>query len=613
MPEDVPEAETQPRAPGWDGPTITPRRVAIALGTLLVLYRAWQLSQAYFWQDDFVLLYRTDRQGLSAELLLQDYNGHLIPGVLLSADLVTQVQTHRWLVAMLLVLVFEAVTAWLSIEVVFRLFGERWGPLLPLSVLLFSPMWTTASLWWIVAVQSMPMRISLLATLLLGHSYLHRPRRATLLWLMAAYLFGLFFWEKAIVVPAAALATLVLVEAGRNGTSLVSAGRSAARRLAAPILGWLVVAAGYAAVYLTHVHLDAQTSGHEAKAADIVDAFRFAITAFLTGLVGGPWRTTDGLGPVTPAPSTTAVVVAVQIIVVTLVGTFFVGGARRFRQATLVVAFFVLLDTTAVAVTRVPAFGPGSASDPRYFTEAIVVAALALGGALLTGRASDMHPLVRRVVPLRGWLVGAACLLFLNSSMATQQLLTDVAASRLGGRWVAQATQDLDKAGAVTVFDGPVPDDILWSLFGEDYHASRLIADHRRPITWNGSTTDLRIFDGMGVLRQADIKDVQTDAGKGPDGECGWNVSNGTPSRTISLTPTPLKDRPLELGYYTDRPAELTVDIGGTVQDLSIPAGLHRLWVFSPGATVSGVGVGMIQGGTVCIVEARVGTIWPKP
>lgn len=606
--------ETLPREAGGAEPaetgvgTFRPEHAAWALGSLLLLYRVWQLSQASFWQDDFVYLYRADRSNLTLPFLLQEYGGHLMPGTFLSTKVVTQFGDNRWLVAAAGILAAQALIVWLAVRVVLALFGSRWATILPLTVLLFSPLWGTPALWWASALQSLPLQAALLASILVAHRMLARPgpRDAVLLGCILAA--GLLFWEKALVVPWATIGVLS-VDLACRGSRLWPALRQVVARLRLAVAAWLVVSSAYVVLYLAHVDLGRQLSSGSGSGR--LAAFRYAFSSFLVGMAGGPWRSSDGVDTMSPSPASGAVFIAAQLVIAGMVVVWLVTGARRLALATALTGFFFLADAASVALTRVGVFGPQLASDPRYFTESVIIAALALGICLTAPRESTFHRALRPHVPRRRVLVSVAVVVFLNSALVTQQYLTDHAARRRGGAWVAQARSEVQRSGPVAVDDGPVPGEIMMGLFFDDARASRLLADHRLPISWNASSADLRIFDGMGVLRQADVKDVEADSGKGPDGECGWNVHAGGTTR-VALPSVDLRDRPVVIGYFTGRPAEVTVTMGGRSQDLTIPEGLNRMWVFNAGARIDSVDLDLVQGGTVCVTDVRVGTVWPK-
>jgi hypothetical protein len=424
--------------------------------------------------------------------------------------------------------------------------------------------------------------------------------------LLGAYIVGLFFWEKALAIPFVTLLVLLLV----LGTRKPSISRRVLFRHLAPVVcGWIVVSASYLVLFLRRVDLLAQASG-SGGTGDVLKAFRFGLTTFITALVGGPWRSTTGVDTLTPSPSPAATIIAIQLVVIAAALVLSYGGRFRFVAAALVVALVWVVDVAAVALTRLDFLGPAQATDPRYLTEAAVVAAVALGACLQ----ADGNGFLARSTPRSSTrsliALGVVLLLFVNSALVTQQTLTEVAHRRPGSTWTTEAVSELAKRDNVSVYDGPVPSAIIGDIFINDAKASRVLAASGRKVAWNRSGTELYMFDGLGVLRTADVKDYVADAGAGPDPDCGWGITQKE-SRTIQFEPIKLKEHPVVIGYFSGEPAVLSVGLGTSTQDFSIPAGLHRLFVFTD-ERVNGVTLRLARGTTVCVTDVRVGTMWPQ-
>ena len=176
-------------------------------------------------------------------------------------------------------------------------------------------------------------------------------------------------------------------------------------------------------------------------------------------------------------------------------------------------------------------------------------------------------------------------------------------------RQVGLAKQLL-RAGAVAVYDGPVPPSLVNHL-DTDASASVVLANSAGQIRWNASTTDLRVLDEFGVLRPAALSAVAADASEGPNRDCGWNIPLDDPVH-IPLPRTPLRNTPVAIDYFTDQPAEVLVSAGGLPQDLVLPAGLNRLWLFDNADSTVGISVRSRQGGVLCVTAVTIGTVRPK-
>lgn len=588
----------------------TPLEAAWVLCGLLLLYRAWQLSRAYFWQDDFLYLAYADTHQLSLDGLLRDYNGHLMPAAFLTSEAVASLPIPRWLSASVVVLTLTAVALWFSVTVMMGVFGKRWGTLLPLVVLVYSPLWVTPTLWWAAALQSLPLQISLLGAIWGGHIYLDGRRRMGLTLGIGAFALGLAFWEKSLIVPVAALLALTLTYSIRRDRGFVRSMVTVLRRIWPLVAAWLAMGVAYLGFFLSRVNLERQVSSDGVSAQDRVQALIFALTTFLTGMVGGPWRSTDGIDTMTPSASGRAVFFAAQLVILTMLITFALAGRRNWLKAVGVTLFVLVVDAAAVVWTRLDLLGPRIATDPRFFTDSIVVAAVALGALMLLPPIPKPTGVLTTIASRPRLALGITIFAFLNGALITQQALTDVAERRPARDWVHEAHSSLAKSGGAIVYDGPVPGQIVSELFVDKARASTVLSDPSLGIAWDASTTDLRMFDGQGTLREAILIDITTDAGSGPTPDCGWPLENTSP-QLVNFPPVILGSQVLTIGYYTDRPAEIAVTAGGTRQVLIAPEGLHRLFLFDV-TEADSVHMELLQGGTVCVTQVQAGKPWPK-
>lgn len=588
----------------------TPLEVAWVLGGLLLAYRAWQLSRSYFWQDDFLYLAYADTHQLTLEGLLRDYNGHLMPGAFLAAEAVASAAVPRWLSAAAIVLAMTAIALWLSVTVMVAIFGKRWGTLLPIVVLVYSPLWVTPTLWWAAALQSLPLQISLLGAIWGGHVYLEGRRRIGLTVGIGAFALGLAFWEKSLIVPVAALLVLTLTYSIRRDQGFARSMVTILRRVW-PLAGaWVAMGVAYLVFFLSRVNLERQVSSDGVSAQDRLQALVFTLTTFLTGMVGGPWRSTDGIDTMTPSASGRAVFLAAQLVILTMLITLALAGRRNWLKAVGVTLFILVVDAAAVVLTRLDFLGPRIATDPRFFTDSIVVAAVAVGALMLLRPIPKQTGVLKPITSRPRLALGITIFAFLNGALITQQALTDVAERRPARDWVHEAHSSLAKSGGAIVYDGPVPGQIVSELFVDKARASTVLSDPSLRIAWDASTTDLRMFDGLGTLRETFLIDITTDAGSGPIPDCGWPLATGSP-QLVTFPPVILGSQVLTIGYYNDRPAEIAVTAGGTRQVVRAPEGLHTLFLFEV-TEADSVHMELLQGGTVCVTQVQAGKVWPK-
>ena len=171
-----------------------------------------------------------------------------------------------------------------------ELFGERARLLYPMLLLGLSPLLMPVSLWWAAAMQVYPLVIFTGAVVLfVARYYLRGVRRFDLAAAGAAYLLGLLFWEKAllIVVPAVFLAVFLSTGTLRQRV-----------RAAAPVLAVVgAITALYLPIYLfmTRAGDSAQTELFVRRGA--AQSFSFFATGMIDvgvpALLGGPWSSIE--------------------------------------------------------------------------------------------------------------------------------------------------------------------------------------------------------------------------------------------------------------------------------------------------------------------------------
>ena len=584
-----------------------PVYVAAGLALLLSCFRVWQLSQISLWQDDFIFLDRAANSPLTSDFVLQTYGGQLRPGTFVFADVVSHFPNHRWLVAALIILALEVLRLGAAYGASRALMGTRWATLIPFTLLAFTPLWTPATLWWAAALQSLPLQICLLGSVWFASDYLRKATFRTLLSLLAVFAAGLFFSEQVLVVPVCVILLLLLREGVANKTGVFAAARVVFVGLPWAILGWLAIGAAYLALYAARTNV----STERPKGGLSRDAGAEAIQGISTvaiGLIGGPWRAMADSDVLTPSLTYGAVFAAGLVTAVLVQTAFLVAGPRAALFGVAVVAAIFALDL--FVGPRIGLLGPPHLADPRHYTEAAIATCLVIGIVLTTRYRGAHGHNPRSARTDRHHLVVLGMGVLLTSSLITQVALTAAAAGRDEAGWTREARQQLLRAGAVAVYDGPVPPSLVNHL-DTDASASVVLANSAGQIRWNASTTDLRVLDEFGVLRPAALSAVAADAGEGPNRDCGWNIPLDDPVH-IPLPRTPLRNTPVAIDYFTDQPAEVLVSAGGLPQDLVLPAGLNRLWLFDNADSTVGISVRSRQGGVLCVTAVTIGTVRPK-
>lgn len=580
--------------------------VALLLLAQLVL-RAWAGSGAYFWQDDFRLV-RQSLDGLTRDFLLQDYAGHLMPGGMAWAWALGRVAPLDWDLALAGLLAIQLATGIVLARTLLGLFGRRMAVLLPLGLYALSPLAMNSFLWWSNGIQLLPTQLALVVAVD-GHvRFLRDGRRRHAAQAVLAVVGGLAFYEKAVLAPGL-LALLTLLPLARD-TGL--------RRVTGPLrrhpVYWgahAAVVAGYTAVYLS---LTSSLQAAAPTASGVLDVATFAARTLVTGVVGGPWQAPDGLpSPVQAfaAPPSPVLAAATALVGLVVLGSLAVRRGAAARAWTVLVAYLAV-DVALVVVGRLDLVGPWIAADPRYYTDAVPVAALALGLALLptTDPAETAARPRPAALPTGRWRDAA---LVVVAALIAGSVVSTLSLGRLAERnsvrpYVDGLRAQLAAAPGTAVADGPVPTHVMWGLFGPYARVSTVLGPLPEGRRVGAPADDLRVFTTDGELVPAGFVGA-TATPPGPDGACGSRL---VPGGTLTL-PLPHEGTAshVRLEWLTGRPATAVVEVGPARHVVRLDAGVRRLHL-PVGGPVERVVIRDVEGeSVVCVLGAVAGTVLP--
>lgn len=618
-------------------------RTCYGLVLLSLAIWGWAASRSYFRHDDFIYFHRAVTEPLTLDFLFTGYQGHLMPGQFLIVEGIVELAPLSWTAAVAVVLLFRLVACVAAVRLLVALFGRRPGILAPLALYLFSPLLVLPFLWWAAALQVLSLQAALVLAALAHVRWLRsgRPRDAALS--VAAVAGGLLFWEKALLIP------VVLVGLGLLARR---AGLPAAAGRALPYWaahGLLVT--GYLALYLTRT----EGAGRDASAASVGDVAALAREAvlggFLPGLVGGPWRG-GYFGSLPPEPAVGAVVVA-AVLVAAVVAVTCLLRPRIAVPAWLGLAVYLGFDVGLVAGLRLDFLGPALGRDPRYTADAVVVAALALGFALLPLAGARTHtadavagpepdlfaerparpeppgdgpaaapgdrlarlrdrlttrPAASGPVPPSLVLLAA----YLVSCLITTGLSAQHMADTSGREYVETARGELAQQAGVSVWDGAVPDDVLGGVFNDNARVSRVFSSLPEPPRFNEPTADLRMVDGLGLLRGVTML-AEARGVPGPNPDCGYGVQAGQQREVPLAGVTRDRRQVVRVGYYNGRAVPGAVTVDGVPVRVTFQQGLHYVYVVAPGPVRSvGLSVDASEvGAGFCATDVVVGQPWP--
>ncbi|MEU4370713.1 hypothetical protein [Micromonospora chersina] len=362
------------------------RAAAVAMILVSLVWRAQLASRGYLAVDDYVLIARAAESDLTPGFLLTLYNNHFMPAALLVTWLVTRAAGLAYWPYVLLLTAAQAVLAVSFARLLRTLVRPGWALLVPLALFLFSPLTLEATSWWAVGVNMLPMQIAMVLAIGAQVRYVRTGRKRHLATLALAVVFGLIFFEKALlVVPLVFLLTAFLFVGGPP----VRAVLATVRRYWPSWLVLTVLSLAFLALYGSR----AESSLRRPDSLGEVLSFLWQLlgSTVVPGLLGGPWRwlpAGDG-APVTAPPELGRWIAWAAFLVLVVLT---VRLRRVAARAWLLLAAYLTLVTALLAATRLGSiYSDVAGAVPRYVSDVVVVAALCIGVALLGLRPAPDH------------------------------------------------------------------------------------------------------------------------------------------------------------------------------------------------------------------------------
>jgi hypothetical protein len=587
------------------------RAAAVALIAFAVAWRAEVALGGYLAQDDWVLASYAAGSALSPDFLFKLFNDHLMPaGMLLDWILVRTAGLTYWPYVLLL-LIGQTVLGIAFYRLMRQLVRPGWGVLVPLAVLMLSPLTLDITAFWTTGVQLLPTQLALVFTLTAQLKFVRTGRRLHLLTLGLAFVFGLLFFEKSILAaPLAFLFTACLLT---TGGPLRSAWHALVRYWPAwVLLGAL--SAGFLWLYLSRrdgVPTNATVGGSATLVRQMVG------DTLVPGLVGGPWHwfpTGDGGALVDPNAHATRWMA--WFLVLALVAATVALRPRAVR-AWVLLAGYAALDGALLASGRAGTpLGPLAGLSTRYVSDLLVVAALCIGVACFGVREWPPARPVRRPsqpVAVAGAVTaaGLAVALVLGTVVSTNGF-AGVWSSKQGRDFLRTATAELPTAPPGAVFlDRPVPDGVVWYLFAPYNLQSYFFRPLADTPTFVTEAENPYIIDDAGHVRRADVSGVSTVFGPTPG--CGFKVDSGVTSQ-LPLT-APVFEWPwyAKIGYLSSGESRAVFQMGDELYWFQVHSGLHELYF---PITAGGDAVQLLvadKSVTVCVDKVVVGNLVARP
>jgi hypothetical protein len=604
------------------------KRGVVIFGLILIaaqlIWKSIFISNYFFWQDDFHFLELGLGHSFTWSYLTYVGAGHLFPGVYAIAWVAARIALYNWVFASAITVIMLAAAGLAALRLLRTLFGDRPAILVLLLIYLLSPLTMLDDRWWSTAIESLPLQIAVFMALNAQVHYVRTGRFwhgiAAAAWLV----FGLAFFEKAVVLPLVlfAVTSAFLME----GPWPRAIGQCLVRYWKSWFLE-LVILAVYAVVLSQALH----TSTAQPEVSGLGQGFSFTWellkNTFVPGALGGPWQwlPTEDASYAGSAPpgmlAWLALIVAAAIILASI-------ALRRYawRAWAILAVWLLAADVTPVLLGRVEVLSAGVlALQTRYVSDALAVLVVCLGLAFLP---LDGQPDVRRRPAMASGtqigrlaaagLVGA----FVIGSVWSVQDLQTTTSGTQARLYIDNARAAVAEAPAGTVIvDSDVPGTIMIGPFGKYAEASMVIgpmedAAAKARLHWTssprGSIDRLMIFGADGRLREAAIYG-QISRPPAAGRQC-HPVARGQVVATFNAPSGP-HSNVLRVAYLADsaaRGADMTIRYGNTTQRLAIEPGLHSGYLPITGSAAS-VTITSVAIRGLCVGDVQAGAIVPSP
>jgi hypothetical protein len=609
--------------------------LAIGLIAAVMVWRTWAVLQWTFQEDDWRWVGDVYRMPF-VHYITQQYNGHLLPAQFAIMWGATKVAPLNYLVAVAPLLLLSLVGGLLMWRLLTELFGDRPANLFPLAVFLLCPL-SVPALVWIAAGLAISFQLFLVATLLAVLRYVRAPTTGRLIWVGLAYVGGLLFWEKSLLIfPTAALFAVLFLGEGRGGA-----------RVRAVIAGrwqmWAVFA-GVTALYV--VWYVAATPSQINHWPRLIEVGLLARTTFLTTIIptslGGPWSPAT-LGSVFGVINELShgardliwgVFAAIVAISITWRRQAWRGWVFALAYASMSLGLVVTSNRFAILGTLI-----GLAA--RYFADCVPALALGVGLAYMVPLEHAGDPrwgrrvfVERLLPPSRAFALDAfrepaegagrtswwtarkitvgVVLVYATSALITGTKMAGQGAERSARAWLSNAKSELAAYPTASIFDSTLPPKAVsqpqWVPESAKLSvALRGITPHVR---WNAASDRMLAFDEGGRLRAAQVVPGIAEP-LGPVIGCGYQTEpDGWFTTPLGASQFPWQWG-LSLTYSTESEHDGFVTVDGDRQAVRFHKGVHTLILVHDGT--AGAVIVESQKAPLCVGFIVLGEVRSSP
>ncbi|OHT83401.1 hypothetical protein BKG68_18200 [Mycobacteroides saopaulense] len=558
-----------------------------------------------FYWDDLILVGRAGTQGLfSPSYLFDDHDGHVMPAAFLLAGAITKLAPLNWFWPALSLVILQALASLALLRALWAILGWRPVLLVPLTFALFTPLAIPGFTWWAAALNSLPM-LTATCWFVADAVLLDRTRnRRYAAGAIGAFLGGLLFFEKSVVIPFVAFAVVALLTYLRGG------GWSSLRRTwrQGAVL-WLpagALTAAWIVLYLVVVDQKRWSTDLSMTWSLLQRSFTHGV---LPGLVGGPWRWERWV-PSSPwaEPSSFVIGLGAFALVATVLLTCY--RKQHLALVWLTLLGYLIASQVPIYLMRSSAFTALLlAQTLRYLPDLVVVATLlAAVGLTAANRPSStcLDSSARRTVA-----VSVALALFVGSSLVSTAGYLRSWRNNPASPYIANVKESL-----ATVADGPAVLDqevdplVLQNVVRPENLLSHMFALVRPRPEIGSTTTQLRMLDRYGHLLDAQVTWVRAIT-EGPVTGCGYLVQS---TQTLPLTgPLLPADWIVELNYLANTEGAVWASFtNGPRVKVPVRPGLNRVFIRLPGSGNSLTLQPITQSLSLCVAVGPVGALAPR-
>lgn len=592
--------------------------VAVVLVAAQVVWKARLLHGLYFVRDDFHDLDLAIEHPLNWSYLTYIWDGHLIIGLRLVAWFMVRTSLYNWGLACAITVAFTAAAGLACYRALRTLFGDSPRILVALGFYLLTPLTIATFAWWSSAMESVPLQLAIFMALTSHVLYVRTGRTRHLVAAGFWVAFGLIFFEKALVLPLLLFAITAGFLVGRR--NLLDGARNALRLYWPAWVVYLGLLIGYSIVLavalrssIAQPHAPPSISSIGAVVGDLLK------DSFLPGAFGGPWQwfpvTSFVLGGSPPFLQWLSVVAAVIVVAVSV-------ALRRVAWVAwaALAGWIFAADMVPLFIGRVSTMLPALLGlDIRYVADAAAVAVICLGLAFWPIAETSRAPRVQPNVPQQFKLAAAGLVgLFVLGSIWSVQQLGQTISGAATRSYIANATEAVSLApNGTAVYDWPVPDSIVPSVFGKYSQASAIVGDiDAGKLRWvrkpDGTVDNLSWFGTDGKLYQAWVGPAASILR--PAGHACWPERHGRIVVKFGA-PSSIYTWVLRFGYLLgpSSPGTITVGYGNSVTNLTVRPGLHAAYLPERGGNVTKVTFAGLGTTPMCIGDVEAGSIVPSP